>query len=171
MNHAPGTPAGQPGLDALIAVRDARDALLRETIAAGEAERVVNSARMAELTATSKAAVRRHRAAKGLLTRARKDGSAQKIAAAAAREREASAEAGRILEECQAEMRSSSAPGSTAWASSTIRSGRPGTPGQRSPTPSPRPERSAWGSRTRPSNLPGTSNRQSQPPADPVTWP
>ena len=104
-NHAPGTPAGQPGLDALIAVRDARDAMLRETIAVGEAERVVSSARMAELAATSKAAVRRHRAAKGLLTRARKDGSAQKIAAAAAREREASAEADRILEECQAEMR------------------------------------------------------------------
>jgi len=51
-----------------------------------------------------------------------------------------------------------SAPGSTAWASSTIRSGRPGTPGQRSPTPWPRSERSAEVSRTRPSNSPGTSS-------------
>jgi hypothetical protein len=53
----------------------------RETIAADEAGQVVNSARMAELTATSRAAVRRR--------------------------------------------------------------GQPGTPGQRSPTPSPGPERSA----------------------------
>jgi hypothetical protein len=37
-------PTGQPGLDALIAVRDARDAMLREAIAVGEAERVINSA-------------------------------------------------------------------------------------------------------------------------------
>ena len=65
---------------------------------------MVGSARMAELTTIWKAAVRRHRAAKGLLTRARKDGSADKIAAAAARERAASAEADRILEDCQAEM-------------------------------------------------------------------
>jgi hypothetical protein len=100
MSHSSGTPAGQPGLEELIAAADARDAKLRETIAVGEAERVVGSARMAELTTIWRAAVRRHRAAKGLLTRARKDGSADKIAAAAARERAASAEADRILEDC-----------------------------------------------------------------------
>jgi hypothetical protein len=43
MNHASGTRSGQPGLDALIAVRDARDAMLRETVAVGNAERLTAS--------------------------------------------------------------------------------------------------------------------------------
>jgi hypothetical protein len=49
------------------------------------AESVVGSARMEELAALQKKAARRHSAAKGLLTKAQKDGSADKIAAARAR--------------------------------------------------------------------------------------
>jgi hypothetical protein len=48
---------------------------------------------MAGLAATQTAAWRRHRAAKGLVTRALKDGSADKIASAQERERQAYAEA------------------------------------------------------------------------------
>ena len=68
-------------------------ARLHELMAVSEAERAVAQARIADLSATQTAAWRRHRAAKGLVTRALKDGSAEKIAAAQEREREAWAEA------------------------------------------------------------------------------
>lgn len=104
MTDGPGPPGGQPGISELIAVRDAHDGKMTDLVAVGEAEGVVASARMAGLEAAWKAAVRRHRAAKGLVTRARKDGSAKKIADAVQREREASGEADRIMAECTAEI-------------------------------------------------------------------
>ncbi len=67
----------------------AERARLHEMMAVGEAERTVADARMADLKAAQDAARRSHIAAKGLVTRARKDGSAEKIAAAVKREREA----------------------------------------------------------------------------------
>ena len=60
-----------------------------------EAEDHVARARFDEVNEAARAAVRRHRAAKGQLTRARKSGDPQKIAAAGQRERAASAEADR----------------------------------------------------------------------------
>jgi hypothetical protein len=70
----------------------AERARLHEMMAVGEAERTVADARMADLKAAQDAARRCHIAAKGLVTRARKDGSAEKIAAAVRRERQAYAE-------------------------------------------------------------------------------
>jgi hypothetical protein len=67
----------------------AERARLHEMMAVGEAERTVADARMADLKAAQDAVRRCHIAAKGLVTRARKDGSAEKIAAAVKREREA----------------------------------------------------------------------------------
>jgi hypothetical protein len=67
-------------------------ARLHEMMAVGEAERAVADVRMADLKAAQEAARRRHIAAKGLVTRARKDGSAEKIAAAVGRERQAYAD-------------------------------------------------------------------------------
>lgn len=67
----------------------AERARLHEMMAVGEAERTVADARMADLKAAQDAARRCHIAAKGLVTRARKDGSAEKIAATVKREREA----------------------------------------------------------------------------------
>jgi hypothetical protein len=77
---------------------------LNEIIAVIAAERVAAGARYAGLVAARQRAYRRHAAAKGLLTRARKDGSAARIAAAARREAEASADAGRIGDACLREM-------------------------------------------------------------------
>jgi hypothetical protein len=68
------------------------------------AERVAAGARYADLVAARQRAYRRHAAAKGLLTRARKDGNAARIAAAARREAEACADAGRIADACLREM-------------------------------------------------------------------
>jgi len=58
-----------------------------------EAERTVADVRMGDLAAAQTAAWRRHRVAKGLVTRALKDSAAGKIAAAHERERRAYAEA------------------------------------------------------------------------------
>jgi hypothetical protein len=69
--------------------RNPERARLHELMAVGEAERAVADAWMADLKAAQDAARRRHIAAKGLVTRARKDGSAEKIAAAVGRERQA----------------------------------------------------------------------------------
>jgi len=71
---------------------DAERARLHEMMAVGDAERTVADVRMADLVAAQNAARRRHIAAKGLVTRARKDGSAEKIAAAVERERQTYAE-------------------------------------------------------------------------------
>ncbi len=68
---------------------NAERAQLHEMMTVNEAERTVAEARMADLKAAQDRAWRRHIAAKGLVTRARKDGSAEKIAAAAERERQA----------------------------------------------------------------------------------
>jgi hypothetical protein len=57
------------------------------------AERAATEARFAELAEQQRAAWRRHQAAKGQVTRALKDGSAGRIAAAQERERAAYAEA------------------------------------------------------------------------------
>lgn len=73
-------------------------ARLHELMAVSEAERAVADARMADLAATQAAAWRRHRAAKGLVTRALKDGGAEKIAAAQEWERQAYAEAQEIAD-------------------------------------------------------------------------
>jgi hypothetical protein len=70
----------------------AERARLHEFMAVGEAERTVADVRMADLKEAQDAARRRHIAAKGMVTRARKDGSAEKIAAAVGRERQAYAE-------------------------------------------------------------------------------
>lgn len=71
---------------------DAGRARLDEMMMVGEAERTVADARMADLKAARDAARRRHIAAKAMVTRARKEGSAEKIAAAVAREQQAYAE-------------------------------------------------------------------------------
>lgn len=68
------------------------------------AESTVAGARMAELKAAHDPAWRRHNAAKGLVIRARKDGSAAKIAAAAERERQAYTEFHWISRETVDEM-------------------------------------------------------------------
>ena len=77
---------------------------LNEIIAVIAAERAAAGARYAGLVAARQRAYRRHAAAKGLLTRARKDGNAARIAAAARREAEACADAGRIGDACLREM-------------------------------------------------------------------
>jgi len=69
--------------------RNPEQARLHELMAVGEAERAVADVRMADLKAAQDAARRRHIAAKGLVARARKEGSAEKIADAAERERQA----------------------------------------------------------------------------------
>jgi hypothetical protein len=83
---------------------DAERARLHELMAVSDAERAVGDARMADLAAAQTAAWRRHRAAKGLVTRALKDGSAEKIAAAQERERRAYAEARDIADAGIGEM-------------------------------------------------------------------
>jgi hypothetical protein len=69
--------------------RNPERARLHELVVVGEAERAVADLRMAELKAAHDHAWRRHIAAKGLVTRARKDGSAERLAAAVDRERHA----------------------------------------------------------------------------------
>lgn len=68
---------------------EAERARLHEMMAVGEAERSVADVRIADLKAAQEAARRRYIAAKGLVTRARKDGNAEKIATAVTRERQA----------------------------------------------------------------------------------
>ena len=60
------------------------------------AESAATSARFEELAEQQRGAWRRHRAAKGLVTRAQRDGDAARIAAAVERERAAYEEADRI---------------------------------------------------------------------------
>jgi hypothetical protein len=79
-------------------------AKLSEALAVTSAESVVTSARMADLVEARRAAQARHAAAKGLLTRAMRDGSAEKITAARAREATAYQEAARIGDAAIEEM-------------------------------------------------------------------
>jgi hypothetical protein len=74
---------------------DADRIRLHELMAVCEAERAVADVRMADLAEAQTAAWRSHRAAKGLVTQALKDGGADKIAAAQERGRRAYAEASR----------------------------------------------------------------------------
>jgi hypothetical protein len=67
-------------------------AKLNEAMVVTSAERTVIDVRMAELVEVQRSARARWSAAKGQLTRAMKDGSAEKIAAARERERAAQAE-------------------------------------------------------------------------------
>jgi hypothetical protein len=69
-----------------------------------EAQGTMADARITELKAAPDRAWRRHIAAKGLVTRARKDGSAEKIAAAVERERQTHAESGRLSREAIEDM-------------------------------------------------------------------
>ena len=73
-------------------------ARLHELMAVSDAEGAVADVRMADLAAAQTAAWRRHRAARGLVTRALKDGSAEKIATAQERERQAYADASEIAD-------------------------------------------------------------------------
>ena len=91
--------------------RNLERARLHEMMAVSAAEGTVASAGMAELKAAQDLAWRRHNAAKGLVTRARKDGSAEKIAAAVARERQAYAEFDRISGEVTGKCWTSMMPG------------------------------------------------------------
>lgn len=83
---------GLPDVDPLIEVREAAQQTLNGTMAVGAAEGVIAEVRQAELVAEQLAARRRLAAARGLLTRARRDGGAARIAAAAARVDAAQAE-------------------------------------------------------------------------------
>jgi hypothetical protein len=71
-----------------------------EILIGNQAEGAVIDARIAELTAISAKAHRQASAAKGRLTRAMKDGNAERIAAAHARYDEVSGEAARIGDAC-----------------------------------------------------------------------
>jgi hypothetical protein len=82
----------------------AERAKLSEAMVITAAESTVTSARMADLVDAQRAARARHSAAKGPLTKAMKDGNAEKIAAARAREASAYAEADRIGREAVEEM-------------------------------------------------------------------
>lgn len=95
---------GRPDLDTLIEAHRAEQGQLNQTMAVAGAEGVVADARIAELAAQQKTALRRVSAAKGQLTRARKDGSAEKIAAARARLTAAEADFDRISDACITEM-------------------------------------------------------------------
>jgi hypothetical protein len=79
-------------------------ARLDELMAVNSAERAVADVRMADLAAAQTDAWRRHRASKRLVTRALKDGSAEKIAAEQERERQAYADASAIADAGIAEM-------------------------------------------------------------------
>jgi hypothetical protein len=76
---------GIPEVDALIARHDAERNTLNAAFAVSTAEGTVATARESDLVQQQTAARRRWTAAKGLLTKARKDGNAAKIAAARTR--------------------------------------------------------------------------------------
>jgi phage protein D len=86
------------------AAYEAESRKLSDQIVVSSAEGTVASVRINELAEQQRAAWRRHRAAKGLVTRAMKDGSAEKIAAAQERERAAYDAADEIAHQGIAEM-------------------------------------------------------------------
>lgn len=95
---------GVPGLGTLMDASDAERHALRNMMAAADAESAILTAQMAGLTAREQRARRREAAAKGLVTRARKDGSAEKIAAAVANYDKARAEADAEIGACLDQM-------------------------------------------------------------------
>ena len=82
----------------------AEQAKLNEAMVVTSAESAVRDTRMVELVEAQRAARARWSAAKGRLTRAMKDGGADRIAAASERERAAYAEFDHVGRECLAEM-------------------------------------------------------------------
>lgn len=82
----------------------AERAKLNEAMAITSAESTVTAARMADLVEAQRSARRRWSAAKGGLTKAMRDGSAEKIATARRREQEAYAEFDRISRDGIEEM-------------------------------------------------------------------
>lgn len=97
-------PTGIPEVDALITVHDAERNRLNAAFAVDAAERTVATARQNELVAQQTAARRRWSAAEGRLTKARKDGSADAIAAARERADDAYREFTRISDAAIREM-------------------------------------------------------------------
>jgi len=95
---------GLPGVDPLIERHEAEQGRLDELIAVNHAENVAVAVRRDELVAEQDAALRRWSAAKGQLTKAQRNGGAERIAAARARVTEASAEFDRISKATIAEL-------------------------------------------------------------------
>ena len=100
----PNRRAGLPDVDPLIDIAEAEQTRLDNAIVVSRAEGVVTEVRQVELVALQAAAWRRLSAAKGRLTRARKDGSAEKIAAAARRVDTAYAEACAVSDDAIEQM-------------------------------------------------------------------
>lgn len=84
--------------DRLSRIADDEQAKLNTLMVVSKAEGVVHTARITELAALQKAAWRRVSAARGQLTKARRDGSATKIVTAAQRLRELEGEADRFAD-------------------------------------------------------------------------
>ena len=101
-------PDGDPGdgrdLDALRAAHQAEQGRLNEIIVVTEAESVARAPRREDLVALQRAARRGVSAARGRLTKAQKDGHADKIADARARLDTASAEFDRVSDAVITEM-------------------------------------------------------------------
>lgn len=97
-------PTGIPEVDALITVHDAERDQLNAAFAVNTAEGTLATARQKELVAQQTAARRRWTAAKGRLTKARKGGSADTIAAASTRADDAYREFTRISDAAITEM-------------------------------------------------------------------
>lgn len=92
------TVADRPDPEPLRVIAAAEEARFHALAAVTEADSAVRTARVTELAAAQKAAYRRVTAAKGRLTRARRDGHAAAIAAAAQRLQELQTEADRIAD-------------------------------------------------------------------------
>lgn len=113
MNHEPSNPQPHNPLlrqrEQLRAVAAVEQTKLNDLIVVAEAESVVTTSRHSELQELTQAARRRVTAAKGQLTRARRDGNAGKIAAARVRLDTAEADWERVtdaaMEEIQATIR------------------------------------------------------------------
>ncbi|SFW12879.1 hypothetical protein [Amycolatopsis australiensis] len=97
-------PTGISAVDALITVHAAERSQLNATFVVNAAEHTVATVRQADLVAQQAAARRRWTTAKGQLTKARKDGSAEKIAAARQCADDAYQEFTRISDAAIAEM-------------------------------------------------------------------
>ncbi|MDT7787230.1 MAG: hypothetical protein QOF58_5649 [Pseudonocardiales bacterium] len=95
---------GIPEVDALIDTHEVEQRKFAELMVVGTAESTVATARSADLLRQQTAARRRWSAAKGLLTKAQKDGGADKIEAARERCERAYAEFERVSDATIAEM-------------------------------------------------------------------
>lgn len=102
---AGGHRTGLPDVDALIEAHEVEQGKLNATIVVSQAESAVATARRSELVAQQLMVHRRLSAAKGLLTKAQKDGSAAKVIAARERRDRAYTEFLRVSDEVITEMR------------------------------------------------------------------